>query len=97
MSGWDVVLGSSGFDAGKGTQVAVLFGATTLILAAIIWLWGRFEQDGARGRGAEVSIEDRVNVVEAQRRLTRWAARLAGIGGACWASAVVLFMVWLSE
>jgi hypothetical protein len=75
----------------RGPRWPFSLGAIALILAAIAWLWSLLARDGARGRRAEVSIEDRVNVVEAQRRLTRWAARLGVIGGACWASAVVLF------
>jgi len=91
------VLASSGFDPALGTQVAVFVGAIALILAAIAWLWSLLGRDRAGGRGSDVSIEEQVNVVESQRRLTRWAARLGVIGGACWASAAVLFMVWLSE
>ncbi len=96
MSALIVVLGTSGLDAGTGTQVAVLTGLVCFVLAAVTFLWSRIEGGVLRDRGSEVSIQEQMDAVEVERTLTRWAARLAAVGGVCWSAAMVLFMLWLS-
>ena len=63
-----------------------------LLAAAVTFAWRRIQRYDMQ-QGVNVSLRERVDAVETERNLTRWAARLGLIGGACMAAAVVMSVV----
>ena len=93
----DTVLAVARLDVGRFVQLTLAVGVASFLLAVIAFVWSRLEANQVWSRGRETAIEERVDAIEAERTLTRWAKRLGIVGATNWAAAVVLFMMWLTD